>query len=581
LDNLVLIRVAEALGASLGRSVLRDVRDESHHRSRWIFEVPEGTRSLLISLRPELPWIGRPAGRPVASGNHSSPVGALARKLLRGAVLETVSKPTFDRVVRLDFADGHAVIAELATHGANLVMLDAQGRTLATARRPRSAQERLAQGAVYASPRLPARLTMPFGKTAGEIDRLVEDLDAQGESAFEALRRHFFGIGTAGANLVVDEARETARSVGTVLAERLLRLERGQDDPAISGPEDLLKAAEDGRLSSDDVTLLPWTPRETAAGDASLVQRADASATAGLYYEALERAQIVETRAAGMRELLRKERDRVWGAEQKAESDLESFEDPERYRRWGEALLAGLGRARRAGEAVRVPDPYSSDGGELLVPAEPGLSVQEVAAAHFRRHRRAKRGLEQAEARMRSLGERRARLERLADKFDDTSGLDAIEDLAAAMRSEGIPVGLQATRRSRETARLDRPRLEGVRIFTTDDGLTLLVGRGARENHRLTFKLASPDDFWFHAQGCRGAHVILRNEERLKEPPESSLRQAAAAAAWFSEAQSQEWADVQWTPRKNVRKPRAAPMGTVVVKRSKTARVRPAEPDSR
>ena len=374
----------------------------------------------------------------------------MARKLLRGAVLETVSKPTFDRVLRLDFADGHAVIAELATHGANLVMLDARGRTLATARKPRSSQERLGQGTVYAPPRLPARLTMPSGKTAGEIDRLVKDLDAQGESAFESLRRHFFGVGTAGANLVVDEARKTGRSVGTVLAERLLRLERGQDDPAISGPEDLLKAAEDGKLSSDEVTLLPWTPREAAAGDASLVQRADAAATAGLYYEALERAQIVETRAAGMRELLRKERERVWGAEQKAESDLESFEDPERYRHWGEALLAGLGQARRAGEAVRVPDPYSFDGGELLVPAEPGLSVQEVAAAHFRRHRRAKRGLEQAEARRRSLGERRARLERLADKFDDTLGLEAIEDLAAAMRSEGIPVGLQATRRARE-----------------------------------------------------------------------------------------------------------------------------------
>ena len=262
-----------------------------------------------------------------------------------------------------------------------------------------------------------------------------------------------------------------------------------------------------------------------------------------------------------MRELLRKERERVWAAEQKAASDLESFEDPERYRRWAEALLAGLGRARRAGDAFRVPDPYSSQGGELLVPAEPGLSVQEVAAAHFRRHRRAKRGLEQAEARQRSLSERRIRLERLADEFEGAPGLGSIDALAAAMRSEGIPVDLQATRRSRESARLDRPRLEGVRIFTTGDGLTLLVGRGARENHRLTFKLAAPDDFWFHAQGCRGAHVILRNEDRRKEPPEASLRQAAAAAAWFSEAQGQDWADVQWTHRKNVRKPASGAVG--------------------
>jgi predicted ribosome quality control (RQC) complex YloA/Tae2 family protein len=166
----------------------------------------------------------------------------------------------------------------------------------------------------------------------------------------------------------------------------------------------------------------------------------------------------------------------------------------------------------------------------------------------------------------------------MAVRFEATRGLASVEELEAAMRSEGIPVGLQATRRARERARLDRPRLEGVRIFTTDDGLTLLVGRGARDNHRLTFKLAAPDDFWFHAQGYRGAHVILRNEERLASPPEASLRQAAATAAWFSEARGQDQADVQWTRRKNVRKPRTAPLGTVVIKRSKTVRVRPAVP---
>jgi predicted ribosome quality control (RQC) complex YloA/Tae2 family protein len=581
LDNLVLIRVAAALRASLARSVLRDVKEEGHDRSRLIFEVPEGTRSVVISLRPELPWIGRPAGRPVTGGRHSSPVGTLARKLLRGAVLETVSKPSCDRVVRLEFADGHTLVAELATHGANLILLDGRGRTLATARRPRSSHQRLAQGTDYTPRPLPRRLTVPFGKRADEIDSVLENLAAEGESTFEGLRRHLFGVGTAGANLVVAEARATGRSAGDVLDEHLQRLEQGLDDPVISGPEDLLNAAERGELAPDELTLLPWKPVDAAGGGKSLIERADAAATAGLYHEALERAQIVAARAQGLRDLLRKERERVWGAEQKAARDLESFEDPERYRCWGEALLAGLGQARRVGEAVRVPDPYAVDGGETLVPAAPGISLQEVAAAHFRRHRRAKRGLEHADERRRTLRERGVRLERLAGRFEVARSFVAIEELEAAMRSEGIPVGLQATRRAREKARQDKPRLEGVRIYATNEGLTLLVGRGARENHRLTFKLASPDDFWFHAQGCRGAHVILRNEERLTAPPDASLRQAAAAAAWFSEAKSQDRVDVQWTRRKNVRKPRSAPLGTVVLKRFKTVRVSPTEPINR
>ena len=212
MDNLVLIRVVAALRSALARAVLRDVREESPHRSRWIFEVPQGTRSVLISLRPELPWIGRPAGRPLVGRAHSTPVGALARKLLRGSVLARVSKPTPDRIVRLEFAEGHVLIVELATHGANLILLDERGRTLATARRPKSAQQRLAQGTEYTPPSIPSRLTVPFGKSAEEIDRRLAGLEKDGESTFDALRRHFFGVGTEGARLVVGEARATGRS---------------------------------------------------------------------------------------------------------------------------------------------------------------------------------------------------------------------------------------------------------------------------------------------------------------------------------------------------------------------------------
>jgi predicted ribosome quality control (RQC) complex YloA/Tae2 family protein len=363
-----------------------------------------------------------------------------------------------------------------------------------------------------------------------------------------------------------------------VLREHLDRLDRGEDDPVISGVEDPMRAADRGELATEEVVLLPWSPPERSSAWNALIRRADAATTAGLYHEAVERAQVFQSRVGGLLELLHREQQRVWAAEAKAEKDLSSFEDPERYRCWGEALLAGLAAATRVGEAFRVPDPYSTEGRDLLVPAEPGVSVQQAAERHFRRYRRAQRGLAQAAERSQSLRERGRRLRVLMDRFEGVRGLPAIEELEAAMRAEGIPVGLQATRRAREQARLERPRLEGVRIYSTDDGLTILVGKGARENHRLTFKLASPEDFWFHAQGHRGAHVILRNEGGLTAPPEESLRQAAAAAAWFSEARGEDRVDVQWTRRKNVRKPRSAPPGTVVIKRFRTVRVCPAEP---
>ncbi len=72
--------------------------------------------------------------------------------------------------------------------------------------------------------------------------------------------------------------------------------------------------------------------------------------------------------------------------------------------------------------------------------------------------------------------------------------------------------------------------------------------------------------------------MILRADARESRPPPASIEDAAAIAAWFSEFREQQLVDVQWTRRKNVRKPRRLPPGTVLVKRFETIRVRPALP---
>ena len=118
-------------------------------------------------------------------------------------------------------------------------------------------------------------------------------------------------------------------------------------------------------------------------------------------------------------------------------------------------------------------------------------------------------------------------------------------------------------------------------MFTSSEGRTILVGRSGRGNDRLTFKVASPDDFWLHVLGKPGAHVVVRNPDRDRKLPRECLEEAAGLAAWFSDARGEEHADVQWTRRRNVRRARGAAPGTVLVKRSETVRVRPLPPDGR
>jgi len=73
-----------------------------------------------------------------------------------------------------------------------------------------------------------------------------------------------------------------------------------------------------------------------------------------------------------------------------------------------------------------------------------------------------------------------------------------------------------------------------------------------------------------HARDVAGAHVILRWNDPVANPPARDLAEAAVLAALQSKARTSGTVAVDWTRRKYVRKPRKAPPGLVVPERTKT-----------
>ena len=95
----------------------------------------------------------------------------------------------------------------------------------------------------------------------------------------------------------------------------------------------------------------------------------------------------------------------------------------------------------------------------------------------------------------------------------------------------------------------------------------------------LTTKFARKDDYWLHARGAPGSHVVLRVKGR-EEPPRYILEAAAAIAAWHSKARPSSLAPVIAVRKKYVRKPRGAQKGTVVVDRENVLLVEPGLPEN-
>ena len=114
--------------------------------------------------------------------------------------------------------------------------------------------------------------------------------------------------------------------------------------------------------------------------------------------------------------------------------------------------------------------------------------------------------------------------------------------------------------------------------FRSSDGLTILVGRTAHDNDRLTFREGAQNDFWLHVAPTPGSHVIIKNPGGLDRPPRATLEEAAALAAWFSKSRAGGRVAVHWTFRRHVSKERGAPAGQVSLRQYQSIKAAPAIP---
>ena len=108
--------------------------------------------------------------------------------------------------------------------------------------------------------------------------------------------------------------------------------------------------------------------------------------------------------------------------------------------------------------------------------------------------------------------------------------------------------------------------------FVSSDGIMIYVGKNNRQNDALTLQTARSENIWLHAKNIPGSHVMIDFEG---EPPETTLREAASLAGFYSQARASSAVPIDYTPRKFVKKPSGARPGMVIYSTNRTVYVTP------
>lgn len=247
--------------------------------------------------------------------------------------------------------------------------------------------------------------------------------------------------------------------------------------------------------------------------------------------------------------------------------DLERSEFAPILEHWGNLLIISPDRHRRGLDRIECSD---WDGTMYEVPLDPAQTVLSNAERYFAQARKLRRAVTRAEQRLPLLEQRTETLRSAFDALALASDVAAVKSLAQELfpRVEQPSVGSESTQRAGRFRRVALPQ-----------GYVLFVGKDARSNDELTFRVARPHDVWLHARGVEGAHGIIPLPSRQLPPP-SVIVQAAAIVAYYSAARGSSYVPVSWTQRKYLRKPKKGGAGVVDLLREWVVFVEPLDPSA-
>lgn len=249
---------------------------------------------------------------------------------------------------------------------------------------------------------------------------------------------------------------------------------------------------------------------------------------------------------------------------EKLRDSLAAAHDHESVSRLGELLKSNFHLLRKGMATVAVVDYYDPEQAEISITLDPRATPTQNVEHYFKRARR----MAGARKRLADLCDKTAaELQRLEGMQIDRRLAEAktMNDLIAV--EDRLVATKVLTHPKKKGARA--PRRTGFRHFRDEHGRDIYVGRNNNDNDKLTLHTASAHDLWLHVVGFPGSHVVVRLARDEQVAPETLL-DAGQLAKYYSKARDHAKAEIHYTLKKYVSKPKGARPGLVTLSRFDT-----------
>ena len=231
---------------------------------------------------------------------------------------------------------------------------------------------------------------------------------------------------------------------------------------------------------------------------------------------------------------------------------LKDTENRDLYKVYGELINAYGYQLPEGSKELTALNYYTGD--EITIPLDPVKTPQENAQKYFARYNKQKRTYEALTELISETGDEIRYLESVESALD----IALYEEDLTQIKEELSQAGYIRRRQQKKKAKiLSRPL-----HYVSSDGYHMYVGKNNLQNEELTFHFASGNDWWFHAKGVPGSHVILKSGG--DEVPDRTFEEAGRLAAYYSKNRGNEKAEIDYIEKKHVKKVNGSRPGFVI-----------------
>lgn len=284
------------------------------------------------------------------------------------------------------------------------------------------------------------------------------------------------------------------------------------------------------------------------------------------YYTKNDKLDRVSQKSKAIKKSIQTKLDRSLKKLSKQKHELLESKNREKYKIYADLISANIHKIERGVDEVELENFYTETMEKIKIPIDRKLSPPLNAQKYYKKYSKLKNAHFLLLKQIPDTKDEIEYLENVLNSIDHCTEPIELDEIKEELIKEGYLKGRIKKRKKKET--ISKPY-----HYLSSDGFDIYVGKNNRQNDYLTLKFAHREDLWLHVQNMPGSHVIIKHKNNGIS--DISLEEAAILAAYYSKGKNSTNVPVDYTERKNVKKPRNAKTGMVIYENFNTIFVTP------